>query len=90
MEWTDYLRNITNRKITVDGLLGENSLSPQECKALLSVFPTQYDILSFVKAGKSIHKSGKTLTTQFQSIYYKFTIEPATPKQVTVPSSNEN
>jgi hypothetical protein len=82
MEWIDYLGGIANRKIVVNGLQGDKLLSPAEKDALLAVFPTQYESLSFVQAGKTIHKDKKTLTTQFQSIYNKFTINPPTLEEL--------
>jgi HEAT repeat protein len=82
MEWIDYLRAVADRKEPVDELHGDKPLSEGERNAFLAVFSTQYKILSFVEAGNAIHRSGKTLTTQFQSIYNKFTIEPATPEEL--------
>jgi hypothetical protein len=81
-EWIDYLEDVANRKITVDGLSEGMTLSPAEREALLAVFPTQHEILSFAQAGKNIHKSGKTITSQFGYIYTKFGVEPATPQEL--------
>jgi tetratricopeptide (TPR) repeat protein len=83
MRWNEYLRDVANRKEPVEGLQGERPLSKGEQAALLLVFPTQYEILTFSQAGAPpIFRNRKTLATQFQSIYNKFTIEPATPQEL--------
>ncbi len=89
MEWIDYLNAVAYRKEPVDGIDGDKPLSKEEKNALLVVLPTQYEILTFSQAEQTlrqaeqpIEKSRKTLSTQFQSIYNKFIIEPATPQEL--------
>jgi hypothetical protein len=81
-DWITYLENVAAQKEHVDGLVEDKKISPGELKALLAVFPTPYEILSFVEASEIIFKSRSTLLTQFVSIYTKFRIEPGNTKEL--------